>query len=151
VTSSKCWRNVASPCPIRLFFGGCSSMSRSLKSAGIITHGQSATPGVWMRRISTQAGQDLPDVLESRRFRTGLRNGGVAVRIEIERVLRLLMISRNLEPRRGLGIGRALRELKESGGVPSGTDAFLQTLATMNEAAHGVRGGTRGSSRGPCE
>ena len=61
----------------------------------------------------------------------------VAVRIEIERVLRLLMISRGLEPRRSLGIGRALRELKESGGVPSGTDAFLQTLATMNEAAHG--------------
>jgi hypothetical protein len=62
----------------------------------------------------------------------------VAVRIEIERVLRLLMISRGLEPRRGFGIGRALRELKESGGVPSGTDAFLQTLATMNEAVHGI-------------
>jgi hypothetical protein len=29
-------------------------MSRSLKSAGIITHGQSATPGVWMRRISVR-------------------------------------------------------------------------------------------------
>jgi predicted nuclease of restriction endonuclease-like (RecB) superfamily len=65
----------------------------------------------------------------------------VAVRIEIERVLRLLMISRGLEPRRGLGIGRALRELEESGGVPSGTDAFLQTLATMNEAAHGFEVG----------
>jgi signal transduction histidine kinase len=26
-------------------FGGCRSMFRSLKSAGIITHGQSATPG----------------------------------------------------------------------------------------------------------
>jgi hypothetical protein len=47
------------------------------------------------------------------------------------------MISRGLEPGSGLGIGQALRELKESGGVPSGTDAFLQTLATMNEAAHG--------------
>ncbi len=62
----------------------------------------------------------------------------VAVRIEIERVLRLLMISRGLEPRRGFGIGGALRELKESSGVPSGTDAFLQTLATMNEAVHGI-------------
>ena len=61
----------------------------------------------------------------------------VAVRIEIERVLRLLMISRGLEPRRDLGIGRALRELKESGGVPSGTDVFLQRMATMNEAVHG--------------
>src|SRR6202011_1445785 len=39
-------------CPIRLFFGGCSSMSPSLKSAGIITHGQSATPGVWMKPTS---------------------------------------------------------------------------------------------------
>jgi putative transposase len=29
-------------------------MSRSLKSAGTITHGQSATPGVWMRRISVR-------------------------------------------------------------------------------------------------
>ena len=57
-----------------------------------------------------------------------------AVRIEIERALRLLMISRGLELRRSLGVGRALRE---SGEVPSGTDAFLQTLATMNEAAHG--------------
>src|SRR6202043_1326751 len=45
-------RNVASLCPIRLFFVGCSSMSRSLKSAGIITHGQSATPGVWMKPTS---------------------------------------------------------------------------------------------------
>ena len=62
----------------------------------------------------------------------------VAVRIEIERALRLLMISRGLELRRGLGVGQALRELKESGGVPSGTDAFLQTLATMNKAAHGL-------------
>jgi hypothetical protein len=61
----------------------------------------------------------------------------VAVRIEIEQTLRVLMISRGLEPQRGLGVGRALRELKESGGVPSGTDAFLKTLATMNEAIHG--------------
>lgn len=61
----------------------------------------------------------------------------VAVRIEIERALRLLMISRGLEPTRGIGIGRALRELKESGAVPSGADAFLQALAWMNEAAHG--------------
>jgi hypothetical protein len=61
----------------------------------------------------------------------------VAVRIEIERVLRLLMISRGLEPSWGLGISQALRELKESGGVPSGTDAFVQALARMNEAVHG--------------
>jgi hypothetical protein len=62
----------------------------------------------------------------------------VAVRIEIERTLRLLKISRGLELRRSLGVGQALRELKESGGMPSGTDAFLQTLATMNKAAHGL-------------
>ena len=61
----------------------------------------------------------------------------MAVRIEIERNLRLLMISRGLEPQRGLGVGRALRELKEWGGMPSGNDAFLKTLATMNEAIHG--------------
>ena len=62
----------------------------------------------------------------------------VAVRIEIERALRLLMTSRGLEPGRGLGIGRALRELKESGEVPSGTEAFVRTLATTNEAVHGI-------------
>jgi len=72
------------------------------------------------------------------------------VRIEIERALRLLMISRGLELRRSLGVGRALRELKESGGVPSGTDAFLQTLATMNEAAHGWRWNP-GQQLRPCE
>src|ERR1700722_10014218 len=37
---------------IRLFFGGCSSMSPSLKSAGVGTHGQSATRGAWMRLTS---------------------------------------------------------------------------------------------------
>ena len=61
----------------------------------------------------------------------------VAVRIEIERALRLLMTFRGLKPERDLGINRTLRELRESGEVPSGTDAFLQTLATMNEAVHG--------------
>ena len=48
----------------------------------------------------------------------------VAVRIEIERALRLLMISRGLELQRSLGVGRALRELRDSGGVPSGTGAL---------------------------
>jgi hypothetical protein len=72
----------------------------------------------------------------------------VAVRIEIERALRLLMTSRGLEPGRGVGIGRALCELKESGEVPSGTEAFVRTLATMNEAVHGIEVGTRGSGRG---
>jgi predicted nuclease of restriction endonuclease-like (RecB) superfamily len=74
----------------------------------------------------------------------------VAVRIEIDRVLRLLMISRGLEPRRGLGIGRALREIEESGGVPSGTDAFLQTFGHDERGRTRVRGGTCGSSRGPA-
>jgi predicted nuclease of restriction endonuclease-like (RecB) superfamily len=62
----------------------------------------------------------------------------VAVRIEIERVLRRLMASRGLQPSGELGIGRALRQLKESGAAPSGTEAFLQALARMNEAAHGL-------------
>jgi hypothetical protein len=48
------------------------------------------------------------------------------------------MASRGLQPSGELGIGRALRQLKESGAAPSGTEAFLQALARMNEAAHGL-------------
>jgi hypothetical protein len=48
------------------------------------------------------------------------------------------MTFRGIEPSGIMGIGQALRRLKESGEVPRGTDAFLRTLATMNEAAHGL-------------
>jgi hypothetical protein len=60
------------------------------------------------------------------------------------------MISRGLELRRSLGVGRALRELKESGGVPSGTDAFLETFGHDERGRTWIRGGTRGSRRGPA-
>ena len=50
---------------IRLFFGGCSSMSRSLKSAGIITHGRSATPGVWMKPTSKSKGNGSTSIAPS--------------------------------------------------------------------------------------
>jgi predicted nuclease of restriction endonuclease-like (RecB) superfamily len=95
--------------------------------------------GVSQYRLSTalpdQFQSELPTLEEFARELPYLSL--VAVRIEIERALRLLMVFRGLEPRRGLGIGRALHELEKSGGVPSGTDAFLRTLATMDEAAHG--------------
>jgi hypothetical protein len=95
--------------------------------------------GVSQYRLSTalpdQFKSELPTLEEFARELPYLSL--VAVRIEIERALRLLMTSRGLEPERGLGISRALRELKESGGAPSGTDAFLRTSAPMNEAVHG--------------
>ncbi len=96
--------------------------------------------GVSQYRLSTalpdQFQSELPTLEEFARELPYLSL--VAVRIEIERALRLLMTSRGLEPGRGVGIGRALRELKESGEVPSGTEAFVRTLATMNEAVHGI-------------
>jgi predicted nuclease of restriction endonuclease-like (RecB) superfamily len=96
--------------------------------------------GVSQYRLSTalpdQFQSELPTLEEFARELPYLSL--VAVRIEIERALRLLMTSRGLEPGQGVGIGRALRELKESGEVPSGTEAFLRTLATMNEAVHGI-------------
>lgn len=62
----------------------------------------------------------------------------VAMRVEIERALRRLMTFRGIEPSGVMGIGQALRQLKESGKAPRSTDAFLRALATMNEAAHGL-------------
>ena len=96
--------------------------------------------GVSQYRLSTalpdQFQSELPTLEEFARELPYLSL--VAVRIEIERALRVLMTSRGLEPGRGVGIGRALRELKESGEVPSGTEAFVRTLATMNEAVRGI-------------
>ena len=75
--------------------------------------------GVSQYRLSTalpdQFQSELPTLEEFARELPYLSL--VAVRIEIERALRLLMTSRGLEPGRGVGIGRALRELKESGKV----------------------------------
>jgi YhcG PDDEXK nuclease domain len=96
--------------------------------------------GVSQYRLATtlpdQLQRELPTLEEFARELPYLSH--VAVRIEIERALRLLMISRGLKPGRGVGIGQALRELRESGTAPSDANAFLQTLATMNKAVHGL-------------
>jgi hypothetical protein len=47
------------------------------------------------------------------------------------------MTLRGLEPRRNLGGLQALRELKESGGLPASTGEFVDALVTMNKAARG--------------
>jgi hypothetical protein len=62
----------------------------------------------------------------------------VAVRIEIERTLQRFMTFRRIEPSGVVGIGEAIRQLKESGEAPPGTDAFLRALAVMNQAVHGL-------------
>jgi hypothetical protein len=62
----------------------------------------------------------------------------VGLRIEIERALWRLMALRGIERSDNIGIGQALRQLRETGGVPAGTDAFLRALVTMNKAAHGL-------------
>lgn len=62
----------------------------------------------------------------------------VALRFDIERALQRLMKFRGIEPSDVFGIGQALHQLKESGEVPSSTEAFVRALATMNQAVHGV-------------
>jgi YhcG PDDEXK nuclease domain len=62
----------------------------------------------------------------------------VALRFDIERALQRLVKFRGIEPSGVIGIGQALQQLKESGEVPSSTDAFVRALTTMNHAVHGV-------------
>ena len=62
----------------------------------------------------------------------------VKLRIEIERALRVFTAAYGVTPKRPRSISSVLRELKECGVAPPSTDRFLEALAIMNEAAHGL-------------
>jgi 2'-5' RNA ligase len=62
----------------------------------------------------------------------------VKLRIEVERAVRSLMALHGIEIVWPMGVRQALRELQSRGVAPASTDAFLQALRAMNEAAHGL-------------
>jgi hypothetical protein len=87
--------------------------------------------------LPAQLREDLPTVEDfAREFPL---MSVVELRIEIERALRsLLALQGCLEAGRTPGIRQALHELAHHGELPSGTEAFLEALNVMNQAAHGL-------------
>ena len=58
------------------------------------------------------------------------------MRIEIERALHKFTTAQGVSSKRPMSISAALRELREHGVSPPGTDRFLDALSVMNEAVH---------------
>lgn len=71
----------------------------------------------------------------------------VKLRIEIEHALRDFMSDHGVVPTRPAGIANLLRELRERGLVPAGTERFLESLRVMNEALQGVDVDPEGAQR----
>ncbi|HXP97997.1 MAG TPA: PDDEXK nuclease domain-containing protein [Telmatospirillum sp.] len=85
--------------------------------------------------LSDQLKRDLPTIEDLAREFPAL--SVVKLRIEIERALRDFAANRGFPSDRSIGIGAALRDLKQRGIAPPSTDGLLEALRFMNEAAHG--------------